>query len=59
MSSKFKDTSLMPFGKHRGKVLIDVPVSYLLWLYDNDICYGNLKEYIKDNLQVLRKEVNE
>ena len=25
----------MPFGKHRGKELRDVPESYLLWVLDN------------------------
>lgn len=24
-----------PFGKHKGKALIDVPASYLLWAYNN------------------------
>ncbi len=25
----------MPFGKHQGKRLEDVPASYLLWLWDD------------------------
>jgi hypothetical protein len=25
----------MPFGKHRGRLLEDVPHSYLLWVLDN------------------------
>ena len=30
----FEDTDLMPFGKHRGVVIAEVPASYLKWLYN-------------------------
>jgi uncharacterized protein (DUF3820 family) len=47
--------SLMPFGKHEGKKMANVPASYLLWLYDNG-CFGDIKEYIEDNMDSLKKE---
>jgi len=53
------DESLMPFGVHKGKQLADVPASYLIWLYDNDKCFGELKSYIEENLKVLRAEIKE
>lgn len=53
------DNSPMPFGKYKGQKLIDVPASYFLWLYDNNYSYGNIKDYIIDNLDVLHKEINE
>lgn len=28
------DISLMPFGKHKGEKMANVPPEYLLWLYD-------------------------
>lgn len=31
---KLTDESLMPFGKHKGEKMANVPASYLLWLYD-------------------------
>lgn len=39
----------MPFGKHRGKELRDIPESYLLWLYreadlDTDLEHALLEE---------------
>lgn len=48
------DYSIMPFGKHKGKQLINVPDNYLLWLYhENNLSHAQLKEYIEDNLDVL------
>jgi len=53
----------MPFGKHQGKKMEDVPASYLLWLYESlkekfkpNLTEKELIAYIKDNLQVLTKE---
>jgi len=47
------DNSLMPFGKFKGVKLANVPAWYLLWLYNENKCNGDLKEYIKENLDVL------
>lgn len=55
--AKLKDDSLMPYGKYSGRQMADVPANYLLYLYDEKICYGSVKEYIFDNLDVLRLEV--
>jgi len=51
------DRTIMPFGKHKGEKLANVPASYLLYLLDNGKCYGALKQYIEDNRDVLEKEV--
>lgn len=60
---KLTDTSLMPFGKHRGKPMIDVPADYLIYVYESyplEIRGGaEVRDYISDNLEVLRHEVNE
>lgn len=48
----------MPFGKYKNQKMANVPASYLLWLYDNDKCSSYVKEYIEDNLDVLRVEVD-
>lgn len=57
-TEKFTDKSLMPFGKYKGRRLIDVPAHHLLWLYRNDRA-GRLKEYIRDNFDALLKENKE
>lgn len=59
-----QDNSVLKFGKaHYGKFLVNVPADYLLWVYDefkkakNLTAYNQeLKEYIEENLDVLKKE---
>jgi uncharacterized protein (DUF3820 family) len=53
------DNSLMPWGKYKGTSLVNVPASYLVWIYKNDKCSGEVKEYIKENWDVLIKEMHE
>ena len=60
----YTDTTPMPFGKHKGKELQEVPASYLLWLYEEkgfkkSERHQNLKAYIEDNMEVLEKEIEE
>lgn len=52
----FTDESIMPFGMFKGSRLIDVPDSYLLWLYENDKM-GRLRKYIEENLQAIQNNV--
>jgi len=51
------DESIMPFGKYRGEKMANIPPDYLLWLYDNSKCYGEVRKYIADNLDVLLAEI--
>ncbi|MGH8373262.1 MAG: putative quorum-sensing-regulated virulence factor [Gammaproteobacteria bacterium] len=41
--------TVMPFGKHKGKTIEDLPSSYLHWLAENcedeDICAAADEEY--------------
>jgi uncharacterized protein (DUF3820 family) len=60
------DNSIMPFGKYKGTKLINVPASYLLWLYSQwtettqlDDNQKELKEYIEDNMKVLEMELKQ
>ena len=58
-TTELTDTSIMYFGKYKGRELQDVPAQYLLWLHE----FGNpdkkLRIYIEDNMDVLQKEMNE
>lgn len=51
------DESIMPYGVHKGKEMANVPASYLLWLYENNKCSGEVREYVKDNLDVIKTEI--
>ena len=62
---EYTDESIMPFGKHKGKKLIDVPDEYLLWLYNEMIQkpegqrYPNgLFKYLEENLDAIEINVN-
>lgn len=50
------DESLMPFGVHKDEKMANVPAKYLLFLYDNNKCTSQVKDYIVENLDVLRLE---
>lgn len=56
-TNSYTDDTQMPFGKYKGEKMANVPASYLVWLYDNNKCFGELKEYIEDNIDVLNKEI--
>lgn len=57
-----KDTDLMPFGKHKGIAMANVPASYLFWLWENASVgvrkgFPQVFHYIKDNLQVIKQQM--
>lgn len=51
------DEDLMPFGKFKGEKMINVPADYLLWLYNNGKCFGEVKKYLEDNKVVFEAEI--
>lgn len=48
----------MPFGKHRGKQMQDVPVNYLHWLWNNGMRneQSDVANYIRNNIAALKLE---
>jgi uncharacterized protein (DUF3820 family) len=50
------DQDEMPFGKHKGEKMENVPASYLLWLRDNGLSHPGVKNYVEENLTVLLTE---
>lgn len=54
------DESPMPWGKHKGTPMKDVPASYLLFMYDSQLLNkGAVMNYVIDNMQALLKEVKD
>ena len=59
MMVEFNDTDLMPFGKHIGVPMQDIPASYLHYLWTNGMESDKLSPvagYIRRNLNALKKE---
>ncbi len=50
------DTFIMPFGKHKGEKIVNVPAEYLLFMFESNKLFGTTKQYVSENLDVLRKE---
>jgi len=50
------DQDLMPFGKHKGAKMEDVPAQYLLWLYNQNPSHAGVVAYIEDAFTALQKE---
>lgn len=56
--AQINDDTPMPWGKYKGTPMEDVPASYLLWLYDVGTKDNDIMHYIRENLDVLQKELN-
>jgi len=55
------DTDRMPFGKFKGKMMQDVPATYLDWLIGQDFVnnWPDVKAYIEANLSDIHKEIED
>ena len=56
---KLNDDSLMPNGQFEGEKMEDVPDAHLIWIYENDRCKPNVRQYILENLDAIRKNAKE
>lgn len=61
---KLSDLDKMPFGKHKGTAMQDVPASYLHWLWTNDadpmrhkVATDPVADYIQRNMDALKDEL--
>ncbi len=45
---ELNDDSPMPWGKHKGTKMENVPDNYLKWLYDNEKVDSPVKDYIEE-----------
>ena len=53
----YHDDDKMPFGKHKGEPLSDVPAAYLNWLWKNrPLSDKMLSNYIENSLHELKQE---
>lgn len=54
----FTDNTPMPWGKHKGQALANVPDSYLKWLHETGKAHGDLKRYIESNLASINTNIH-
>lgn len=61
MKEPYSDETIMPYGEHKGKRLIDVPDDYLLFIHNNSIFKKDFKlhNYISDNLDSINMDKEE
>lgn len=57
--AKQEEELIMPFGKHKGKKISDVPDDYLLWLYEQGNVQGVLGTYLDDNIDAIKANVKQ
>lgn len=55
----YTDNTPMPFGKHKGTALANVPAHYLLWVYREGTSNNSLKQYIEDNMDAIKIEASQ
>jgi len=58
-NAELEDTDPMPFGKHKGQPMQDVPARYLHWLWTNGKEQDKqcrVADYIRRNLSALQQE---
>ena len=60
MKETFEDTDLMPFGKHKGTPMQDVPADYFHWLWFNgkkdEVNTCPIAKYIKRSIPAFKIE---
>jgi uncharacterized protein (DUF3820 family) len=56
MVTEFTDSTPMPFGKHKGKAMANVPAVYLLWLHQQGCSHDGIRKYISENYEALMQE---
>lgn len=57
LKTHLTDQDPMPFGKHKGTPLQDVPASYLAWLKDQNCDHPGVRGYIEDSWSAILKEL--
>lgn len=45
----------MPFGRHRGEFIGDIPKSYLTWVVNNINLNGDLRNAVEDVIEMLER----
>lgn len=52
----YTDTTIITWGKYKGRALANIPADYLLYVYTKGWGNTDFKEYLADNLEIIRAE---
>lgn len=55
--SALTDEDPMPFGKHKGQRMADVPASYFAWLKDQNCQHPGVRGYIENSWSAILSEL--
>jgi uncharacterized protein (DUF3820 family) len=55
--SALTDEDPMPFGKHKGQRMADVPASYFAWLKDQGCAHPGVRGYIENSWSAILSEL--
>ena len=58
-SPALTDTDKMPFGVHKGKLMQDVPASYLAWLWTEKCNNQLVANYIWNSFDAINQDLSE
>lgn len=47
---------LFPYGRYKGKIMKNMPKGFMLYLYNQGTCRGELRQYLEDNIHLWRRE---
>lgn len=56
MAQVLTDKDPMPYGKHKGVAMANVPADYLLWLKKENKASDSVLAYINDSIEFLKSE---
>lgn len=57
MPEALTEEDIMPFGKHGGKRMADVPASYLVWLKEQNCDHRGVMGYIEASWSAIKSEM--
>ena len=59
---EINDNYVMPFGRHNGKKIANVPAEDLMWMYEQDWLekkWPNIHKYIEDSMDAIKHEIRQ
>jgi uncharacterized protein (DUF3820 family) len=56
MNRRVPEHFTMSYGKYKGTSFGSLPASYLIYIYENGMAYGKVKDYFEENEETIRMQ---